>query len=115
VRSARAPKPYFLRPRAPPHLPAARSRARAARPPTQAAPGQKIVFERVLATKGADANSLAVGHPYVKGAKVHAQVLEHFKDKKIIVFKMKAKKHYRKKMGHRQAMTRFLVTDVQYN
>jgi large subunit ribosomal protein L21 len=73
------------------------------------------VFERVLATKGADASSLAVGHPYVKGAKVHAQVLEHFKDKKIIVFKMKAKKHYRKKMGHRQAMTRFLVTDVQYN
>ena len=45
---------------------------------------------------------------------VRAQVLEHFKDKKIIVFKMKAKKHYRKKMGHRQSMTRFLVTDVQY-
>ena len=82
--------------------------------PAQAAPGQKIVFERVLATKGADAASLAVGHPYVAGAKVHAQVLEHFKDKKIIVFKMKAKKHYRKRQGHRQAMTRFLVTDVQY-
>ena len=79
----------------------------------QAAPGQKIVFERVLATKSADA-SLSLGRPYVKGAKVHAQVLEHFKDKKIIVFKMKAKKHYRKKMGHRQSMTRFLVTEVQY-
>jgi len=87
-----------------------RSRARDA---TQAAPGQKIVFERVLATKAADA-SLSLGHPYVKGAKVHAQVLEHFKDKKIIVFKMKAKKHYRKKMGHRQSMTRFLVLDVEY-
>ena len=38
----------------------------------------------------------------------------HFKDKKVIVFKMKAKKHYRRKAGHRQAMTRFLVTKVEF-
>ena len=76
-------------------------------------PGQTIVFERVLATKTADAE-LALGQPYLTGAKVFAQVLEHYRDKKITVFKMKAKKHYRRTKGHRQAMTRFLVTKVEY-
>ena len=75
--------------------------------------GQKVVFERVLATKQ-PGGALAVGKPYVAGAKVHATVLENFKDKKIIVFKMKAKKHYRRKAGHRQHMTRFLVTKVEF-
>lgn len=67
----------------------------------------------MLATKDA-ASQLAIGTPYVVGARVHATVLEQYKDKKIIVFKMKAKKHYRKRQGHRQAMTRFLVTAVDY-
>ena len=81
-------------------------------PLTQA--GQKIVFERVLATKQPGSNALKVGHPYVQGARVHATVLENYKDKKIIVFKMKAKKHYRRKAGHRQHMSRFLVTKVEF-
>jgi ribosomal protein L21 len=76
--------------------------------------GQKIVFERVLATKQPGSNALKVGHPYVQGARVHATVLENYKDKKIIVFKMKAKKHYRRKAGHRQHMSRFLVTKVEF-
>ena len=67
----------------------------------------------MLATKDAQ-GMLAVGQPYVQGARVHATVLEHFRDKKIIVFKMKAKKHYRRKAGHRQAMSRFLVTKVEF-
>lgn len=76
--------------------------------------GQRVVFERVLATKGAgEAPQLRFGAPYVPGARVFATVLENYKDKKIVVFKMKAKKHYRRKMGHRQQMSRFLVTKVE--
>ena len=74
--------------------------------------GQRIVFERVLATKSAS-EQLSLGHPYLEGVRVHAQVLEHFRAKKIMVFKMKAKKHYRRSKGHRQEMTRFLVTKVE--
>ena len=73
-------------------------------------PGTKIAFERVLATLSGDAPTF--GAPYVKGARVEATVLENFKDKKLIVFKYRRKKHYRRKNGHRQQMTRFLVTKV---
>ena len=48
----------------------------------------------------------------MKGARVEATVLENFDAKKVIVFKYRQKKHYRKKNGHRQSMTRFLVTKV---
>ena len=73
-------------------------------------PGSKIAFERVLGTH--DGNAPNWGHPYVKGARVEATVLENFDAKKVIVFKYRPKKHYRKKNGHRQSMTRFLVTKV---
>ena len=73
-------------------------------------PGAKIAFERVLATL--DGDEPTFGMPYVKGARVEATVLENFKDKKLIVFKYRRKKHYKRKNGHRQAMTRFLVTKV---
>ncbi|ACO61419.1 ribosomal protein L21 [Micromonas commoda] len=73
-------------------------------------PGSKIAFERVLATKAGDAPTF--GEPYVPGARVEATVLENFKDKKLIVFKYRRKKHYKRKNGHRQPMTRFLVTKV---
>jgi len=46
------------------------------------------------------------------GASVQATVLEAYRGKKQIVFKMKSKKHYRRKNGHRQELTKFLVTDV---
>ena len=73
-------------------------------------PGSKIAFERVLGTH--DGNAPTWGHPYVSGARVEATVLENYDDKKVIVFKYRPKKHYRRKNGHRQAMTRFLVTKV---
>lgn len=73
-------------------------------------PGMKIAFERVLATLNNDEPTF--GMPYVKGARVEATVLENFRDTKKIVFKYKKKKHYRRKNGHRQSMTRFLVTKV---
>ena len=73
-------------------------------------PGSKIAFERVLGTH--DGSSPNWGHPYVKGARVEATVLENYDAKKVIVFKYRPKKHYRRKNGHRQPMTRFLVTKV---
>ena len=65
---------------------------------------------RVLGTH--DGSSPNWGHPYVKGARVEATVLENYDAKKVIVFKYRPKKHYRRKNGHRQPMTRFLVTKV---
>ena len=59
-----------------------------------------------------DGDEPTFGMQYVKGARVEATVLENFKDKKLIVFKYRRKKHYKRKNGHRQPMTRFLVTKV---
>jgi large subunit ribosomal protein L21 len=68
-----------------------------------AEPGQKVEFDQVLYLN--DGQSIKVGTPYLKGAKVVADVLENGKDKKVIIFKFKAKKDYRKKQGHRQPYT----------
>lgn len=73
-------------------------------------PGSKIAFERVLGTH--DGSAPNWGKPYVQGARVEATVLENYDAKKVIVFKYRPKKHYRRKNGHRQPMTRFLVTKV---
>ncbi|MDR2864495.1 MAG: 50S ribosomal protein L21 [Spirochaetaceae bacterium] len=62
-------------------------------------PGEKIDIDSVLLVSG---DHISVGEPYVSGAKVSAVVQEHGKDKKIIVFKYKPKKDYRRKRGHRQ-------------
>ena len=50
-------------------------------------------------------DDVKVGSPVVEGAKVSAEVLDQKKDKKIVIFKFKAKKNYRKKKGHRQPYT----------
>jgi len=72
--------------------------------------GAQFEFMRVHANMHGDGPTF--GMPYVKGARVEATVLENFKDKKLIVFKYRRKKHYKRKNGHRQPMTRFLVTKV---
>ena len=61
--------------------------------------GKKITFEKVLLLS--DENKIQIGNPYVKGMKVEGKVVSHGKDKKIIVYKMKPKKNYRRKQGHR--------------
>mmetsp|Transcript_27582 Transcript_27582/g.94182 ORF Transcript_27582/g.94182 Transcript_27582/m.94182 type:complete len:234 (+) Transcript_27582:60-761(+) len=76
-------------------------------------PGEKFQLNRVLMTKDKDGKA-TFGFPYVGNAYVEAQVLEHFKDKKKMVFKFKPKKHYKRTRGHRQAMSRFVVTKVEY-
>lgn len=55
---------------------------------------------------------LTVGKPVVEGAVVSGKVLAHGKEKKVIVFKYKAKKDYRKKQGHRQPYTKVLIESI---
>ena len=68
----------------------------------EAEAGDKIEFDQVLMVAGDD---VKVGSPVVEGANVSDEVLDQKKDKKIVIFKFKAKKNYRKKKGHRQPYT----------
>jgi len=72
--------------------------------------GTKIDIDTVLLVS--DGDKITVGAPYVKGAKVTVEVVESFKDKKVLVFKYKAKKDYHRIIGHRQQYTKVRVTDV---
>lgn len=72
--------------------------------------GQQVVFDKVLvAGEGAD---VKVGTPYLDGVTVEGKVIESGKGKKVIIFKYKAKKDYRKKQGHRQPYTLVEITAV---
>ena len=68
-------------------------------------------FGDVLAVS--NGGEVTFGSPYIPGARVLAQVQSHYQDKKIIVFKYKAKTRYRRKKGHRQNYTRLLIQDIQ--
>ena len=68
--------------------------------------GKEITFDKVLILGD------TVGVPYVDGAKVVCEVQKQGKQKKIIVFKYKPKKKYRKKQGHRQPYTKLLVKKI---
>jgi large subunit ribosomal protein L21 len=72
--------------------------------------GFVVEFDEVLAVN--NDNGLKVGTPLVEGAVVEANVLKQGKSKKIIVFKYKAKKNYRKKQGHRQPYTQVQITKI---
>ena len=65
--------------------------------------GDKVTFDKVLVVN--DGEAVSVGTPCVEGATVGATVVENGKGKKVIIFKYKAKKDYRKKQGHRQPYT----------
>ncbi len=71
---------------------------------------QKYVFDKVILVS--EDGKVQVGNPYVKGVKVEGKVVSHGKGKKIIVFKMKPKKNYRRKQGHRQPYTKIEITKI---
>ena len=73
--------------------------------------GKKITFDKVILVS--DEGKVEIGSPYVKGAKVEGKVVAHGKGKKIIVFKYKAKKNYRRKQGHRQPYTKVEITTIK--
>ena len=73
--------------------------------------GAEVTFDQVLAVAGED-GKLNIGTPMVEGAKVSAKVLDNFRAKKIVVFKMKRRKGYRRTQGHRQNLTRVEITAI---
>ena len=72
--------------------------------------GSQVELTDVLMV--ADGDTVSVGAPSVAGAKVVAEVVEHGKGKKVVVFKYKPKIRYRKRTGHRQQFTRLAIKDI---
>ncbi len=72
--------------------------------------GAPVTFDEVLAVGEGD--SLKVGSPFVEGASVSGTVEKTGKSKKIIVFKMKPKKGYRRRQGHRQPYTKVTISSI---
>jgi len=75
-------------------------------------PGETLDFDRVLLVAGNGKDAARVGSPGVEGAIVRAEVVEHIRGQKIIVFRYKSKVRYRRKTGHRQSLTRLRITDI---
>jgi large subunit ribosomal protein L21 len=75
----------------------------------EAEKGSKIDFDSVLLVSG---DTIKIGSPYVAGASVKAIVADHAKADKVIVFKYKAKKDYRRKYGHRQNYTLLTIEEI---
>ena len=86
-------------------------------------PGDTVVVEKLPGSKGdsvefnqvlllSDDENVAVGRPNVDGAKVTGQIVEQGRDSKVIVYKFKRRKDYRRKYGHRQSFTAVKIEDV---
>ena len=73
--------------------------------------GAKVVFDTVLAV-GEEGGKLNVGTPTVANATVEAEIADQFRGKKIVVFKMKRRKSYRRTYGHRQSITRVKINAI---
>ena len=71
---------------------------------------EKITLENILLIK--ENEKVSIGKPYIKNAKIELEVVSHKRDKKIIVYKMRPKKKTRRKMGHRQELTRVMVKSI---
>ena len=76
--------------------------------------GDAVVFDQVLVLQD-DENGLKTGQPFVEGCSVEGKVLRQGRARKIIVFKYKPKKNYRRKKGHRQPYTRVRIEKINYS
>jgi large subunit ribosomal protein L21 len=72
--------------------------------------GTEVIFDRVLLIGGG--GDTKVGVPVVEGATVAATIADQYRGEKIVVFKYKPKKNYRRKTGHRQSLTRLQITGI---
>lgn len=72
--------------------------------------GDVLTFDQVVLV--GDGDSTKVGAPLVAGAKVTAEVLEQFRDKKVVAFKFKKRKGFHKTKGHRRPMTRLSIKSI---
>ena len=77
----------------------------------EAEEGKKVTFDNVVLVS--DDKKVEVGAPYVKGVKVEGKVVSHGKGKKVLVYKYKAKKNYRRTQGHRQPYTKVEITKIK--
>ena len=75
-------------------------------------PGDVLDLGRVLMVADNGEGQTRVGTPGVDGAVVRAEVVEHARGEKIVVFRYKSKVRYRRKTGHRQSLTRVRITDI---
>ena len=73
--------------------------------------GKKVTFDNVVLVS--DDKKVEVGAPYVKGVKVEGKVVSHGKGEKILVYKYKAKKNYRRTQGHRQPYTKVEIKKIK--
>ena len=73
--------------------------------------GSTILIRRILFAK--NKTTTHIGQPYLQNILVKGKISKHFLGPKILVFKMKPKKKYRKKLGHRQKMTRLLIYKIE--
>ena len=73
--------------------------------------GSEVVFDEVLLLD--DDGKVKVGQPTVKGVSVSAKIISHLKGDKVIVFKKKRRKGYRKKNGHRQELSKIKIEGIQ--
>jgi large subunit ribosomal protein L21 len=72
--------------------------------------GKKVKLDRVLAL--GDGKALSVGTPTLPGLAVTAEILKHFRGDKLVAFKKKRRKGYKRKVGHRQELTRIKILDI---
>lgn len=72
--------------------------------------GSKVVIDKVLLV--ADGDKVTIGAPLVAGAKVNATVVSHGRGDKVMIFKMRRRKHYRKTQGHRQSFTEIQIDTI---
>jgi large subunit ribosomal protein L21 len=78
----------------------------------ESAPGSVVDFTDILLV-GDNDGATQVGSPYVDGATVVGEVVDQVKGQKLIVYKSKRRKGYRRKLGHRQKYTRLKITEIQ--
>lgn len=79
-------------------------------PSLDAEEGETVTFDEVLLAS--DGDEVSIGEPLVDGAQVEAEVVRHGKDDKIVVFKRKRRKKYRRKQGHRQKFTEIRIDEI---
>jgi large subunit ribosomal protein L21 len=75
--------------------------------------GKQITLNRVLLFN--NDGKVLIGKPYLESVKIKGKILEHLRGKKTIVYKMRPKKKTRKKLGHRQELTRVLIEEIIMN
>jgi large subunit ribosomal protein L21 len=73
--------------------------------------GSNLLLNKILLIKKHEKADF--GYPYLENSIVKAQILEHLRGPKINVYKMKSKKKYRRKIGHRQEITKLLITEIK--